>query len=739
MNAQGAAVTGPAAWGGSGLVVLGTLVGASTLRPVLETGPWVGVTAVLVLVLALVTAQVRQVTRSRTAPTFWGLAVGLLSLVSVYSGTGTAPGLPVPTPEALDRLVRLARSGVEAIADGRVPVEPVRGIELFVVAGVVLVYLVADLLALGLGRAGLAGLALLGLWLPVILFEREPGPAALALGGIVFVLLLVLTRPRGRAAGTALPRAVGPVLGAAVVVTVAAMVLGPVTAGLPLYGSVRLEGTWGGGVGGGPLRLSTDLDMRSSLSERSGRTLLTYRTDAPTTGPFRMYTMTEFDGREWARGDADGDFSESDGLLWPERTEDVAPDDRVRITVDVGDLDQDRLPVPVEPRTIEAPGIWRYDASRDEVVGVGSTSTRNTSYMIETSPRDLSPDVLRLAGTASPDGLPGPVLDVPQTAFVADIQALADEVTAGAANPYDQALALQSYFRDVTNFRYDTEVPEAQTDDAVWDFLTQRTGYCVQYATAMVVMSRALGIPARMAIGFLPGQPTSTRGEYAISGRQAHAWPELYFEGAGWVRFEPTPAVQTGAPPVYADPFSGQNLTPEEEELGGTAGPATAPSTAPDASGSQGDDSVGIGSATVPVTAVIGGAGVLVLALAAVTVLLIRRRRARPHEPLGTEEWWAELRARLGARGVTWTDATTPRQVAASIRAAYRSAGHDETPEASLRAVDRLVAAVEDVRYGPLPVEPEPDDLASWVDLAERPLVPLAERPLVTEGADALS
>src|SRR5690606_31594525 len=121
-----------------------------------------------------------------------------------------------------------------------------------------------------------------------------------------------------------------------------------------------------------------------------------------------------------------------------------------------------------------------------------------------------------------------------------------------------QALALQTYFRDISNFRYDTRVPEARTEDAVWDFLTQRTGYCVQFATAMTIMARTLGVPARIGVGFLPGRAdTSVVGRYVVSGRQAHAWPELYFADAGWVRFEPTPATQTGAPPVYADPYGG--------------------------------------------------------------------------------------------------------------------------------------------------------------------------------------
>ncbi|MGM3293757.1 transglutaminase-like domain-containing protein, partial [Escherichia coli] len=80
--------------------------------------------------------------------------------------------------------------------------------------------------------------------------------------------------------------------------------------------------------------------------------------------------------------------------------------------------------------------------------------------------------------------------------------------------------------------------------DELEEFLTDdedgRTGYCEQFASAMAVMARSLGIPARVAMGFL--EPTEEgRGQWVYSTDDLHAWPELYFAGQGWVRFEPTP------------------------------------------------------------------------------------------------------------------------------------------------------------------------------------------------------
>jgi transglutaminase-like putative cysteine protease len=580
---------------------------------------------------------------------------------------------------------------------------------------------------------------LAALFVPAALFDRMPGFAVLLVAGTCFLLLLTLTRPPTASTDRGGRADVGPALGTAALVTALALVTGPLAAALPFYGSVRAPGGWGDQGIGGPLRLSTDLDMRSSLAARSDRPLLRYATSDPGVGPLRMYTMTDFDGAQWRRGpepprDA---LDPAEGLLWPTdptpaltpRDEDAEGRSPTRMSIEVGDLDQDRLPVPTDPRSIEVSGRWLYDAVRDEVVSPGA-GTRGLSYLVEITSRDLSAEVLAQdsAGTSAmpPDS---PALQVPATPFADEIAAVAAEVTSGAGTAYDQALALQTYLRDASTFRYDPQVPEPVTEDAVYDFLTARTGYCVQFATTMAVMARSLGIPARLAVGFLPGRPDGeVRGEYVVTARQSHAWPELYFDDAGWVRFEPTPAVQTGAPPVYADPFVGsatQAPTPMEAE----------PVPAPVASQPQGAQAggtgarVGIGSASVPLAVVLVVATLLVLLVAA-GVVLLRRRRTTP-VPRGPEEAWRELRAALGLAGLTWSDATTPRQAAALVRARYAEvlAGHDEQAGAAAAvdqaatALERLVSAVENERYAP--------ERTSWngVELAE--LVPAAVSPLV--------
>ena len=116
---------------------------------------------------------------------------------------------------------------------------------------------------------------------------------------------------------------------------------------------------------------------------------------------------------------------------------------------------------------------------------------------------------------------------------------LATEATAEADTPYEQALALEAYLR---SFPYDLEVtrpPEGRDVVDYFLFDLQR-GYCDYFASAMVVMARSVGIPARLAVGYAMGSYDFQQGAYVVTEKDAHAWPELYFPDYGWIPFEPT-------------------------------------------------------------------------------------------------------------------------------------------------------------------------------------------------------
>jgi len=120
---------------------------------------------------------------------------------------------------------------------------------------------------------------------------------------------------------------------------------------------------------------------------------------------------------------------------------------------------------------------------------------------------------------------------------------------------YDKALAIQHYLRTIP---YSLDVPKPPLDQDVADYFIfdLKKGYCDYYATAMVVMARSIGIPARLVMGYASGTYDPVNKSYVITEADAHSWPELYFPNVGWVEFEPTAAL----PAIQRPP----DLTPEQ-------------------------------------------------------------------------------------------------------------------------------------------------------------------------------
>ncbi|MCV2393431.1 transglutaminaseTgpA domain-containing protein [Actinotalea sp. M2MS4P-6] len=685
------AVTGVRAWLGALVMLVGLRIGLSSLGSLIAPGPWLATATVAVAVVLLAAAVVRWIGPAEWAPV-GALAAGVLVIVIGYGGDD-GPGLSGwSTPATLTALVR---DGAATINDGHIPVVAGRGLELLVVIGAVAAAVVVDALAIGLRLAGAAGIAMAAMWAPTLVFERPPGTLGLIGGAVCWLLLVWITRPpRGREPEPWRELPVAAVVAAAV--AVGAVLLTPLVTSLPGYGRLVLPATWGPGLyGAGSVALSDDLDMRADLGGRSGFEALRYTTDIADVGPLRTQTLTVFDGTRWTPGDR-GVGVPADGQLWPSA---VASQTTGTITVTLSRIEQGTLPIPLEPRILSLGGGWSYDPVRDEVSGPVS---EGLVYQAEIAPRDLTPEALRADSVGTvPEG--SAELTVPDTAYADQIGALAHDVVGDAPTTYDEALALQSWFRG-TDFTYQTQLAPAQTSDAVWDFLQSKTGYCVQYATAMAVMARDLGIPARVGVGFLPGERDAA-GVVSVSWARAHAWPELYFAGAGWVRFEPTPGVQTGAPPAYADPAI--------ESLGEDPSlvPDTQQTDAPESSGApqQNEGGTNAGGATDGSSSWwpwLAGAGLLVVA--GVGWWAVRRRR---EQVWGPEEAWALLRRDAAERGVEWSDATTPRQAGAVLRAALRDPGSPGE-----QAIDEMVAILEAHRYAPAPQPVDGVDLLALVE-----------------------
>ncbi|MGH3745581.1 MAG: DUF4129 domain-containing transglutaminase family protein, partial [Mycobacteriales bacterium] len=286
------------------------------------------------------------------------------------------------------------------------------------------------------------------------------------------------------------------------------------------------------------------------------------------------------------------------------------------------------------------------------------------------------------------------------------VSATAQAWTAGAVTAYDAAVDIQRHFTS-GDFTYDTTVAYVAGPQGFSQFLADKRGFCEQYATTMAAMMRVLGVPARVAIGFTAGTPDDAGNTWTITGADAHAWPEIWFDDAGWVRFEPTPL------------SGGRALTPAY--TGGRVGPGgpSAPTTVvptvavPGASASQpakldrqpGDRSDGSaagvrssgGGVAGPVWA---GVGVLVLLLLLLVPLLTdratrRRRLARGADP---ELVWRQLLDDAADRLVPVRPSDSPRMAGRRLRAVLGAGGASPPVVAAL---GRLVSAVEEARYAP--------------------------------------
>ncbi|MBC8075885.1 MAG: transglutaminase domain-containing protein, partial [Chloroflexales bacterium] len=161
---------------------------------------------------------------------------------------------------------------------------------------------------------------------------------------------------------------------------------------------------------------------------------------------------------------------------------------------------------------------------------------------------------LREAAATYPAWVTARYLQLPDTISLRTVEKAQEVVAqAGANNNYDKAMAIQSFLR---SFPYNQQIQAAPTgQDAVDYFLFDlRQGYCDYYASAMVVMLRSQGIPARWVQGYAGGTRDMDRDAYLVRENIAHSWPEVYFPDLGWQRFEPTPASYTSLPDRPATP-----------------------------------------------------------------------------------------------------------------------------------------------------------------------------------------
>ncbi len=170
----------------------------------------------------------------------------------------------------------------------------------------------------------------------------------------------------------------------------------------------------------------------------------------------------------------------------------------------------------------------------------GLQTARTMPYMVRSLLPVAEEKVLQTAGQRYPDWIREDYLTLPPE-VPQRVKDLALELTASAATPYDRARAIESYLR---TFPYTLDVPRPPANRDVVDYFLfdLKKGYCDYYASAMVVLARAAGVPARLAIGYAPGTYNLNSRRFVVTEADAHSWVEVYFPGVGWVPFEPTAA-----------------------------------------------------------------------------------------------------------------------------------------------------------------------------------------------------
>lgn len=634
-------------------------------------------------------------------------------------------GSPVPTGttveaarEAVSAAVETARRYAAPVSAGVPPVSPLLW------AGGLGVLLCVEVLAGWLGRMASAALVLLvTLLVPGTVLGADV--SLWIVGCAAAVYLLALYRQHlmrlgdwGRGAGDEGTVRAGASLARA----------GAGIGAVAVVGSLVLSGLVGesgyqlfdgpGGRGGAPgVRVGDPVaDMRRDLRRSVDEPLLQLNTDGDRPDYLRLTALTEFDG-VWRVGprEVPGDQTATGQLPAPPG---LAPDVPTTVSnygVSIGDGFNSRwLPALDHTSWIEAGEDWRYDLSTRDFLATGDASTIGARYRFANSAPDLDAVVLDQAGSSSA-GISPAYTDLPGD-LADEVTRLADEVVRGAGSEFEKARKLQEWFRRDGGFRYDLSVADSLGSDsadllAFLDARTGRVGYCEQFAASMAVMARTQGIPARVAVGFLTPEEIAPD-TYEFSAWDMHAWPELYFPGAGWVRFEPTPSNRASQVPDYTrDPLDAQ---PSDQPTPTTPTPTTPAPTTPDraprdeqAADARGQDG---GAWVVPALGALGG--VLVLGLLAAAPRAVRRRRREERLGRGAEGLWEELRASALDLGLGWPAGLSPRREAAQVERFLATGpaprhgsvtvdtGRAFAPLAAA-ALDRLVACVEDSRYGP--------------------------------------
>ncbi len=444
---------------------------------------------------------------------------------------------------AQDHLSAMASSFGSAVA----PVVPTTGYLVVAALGLWLVAFATDTLAFR-AMGGVEGVlpASVGFVMASALGDGTQMLLATALwAGSAMLVVAMLRAVRAGTSGTWLTTRQSTALGNAARWTavigagavVAGLVVGP---RLPGANAAPLVSTKTAREDATRVTVSPLVDIKSRLSSRSDTVAFRVKSDRPSY--MRIAALDGFDGQRWTPS---FDYTRATGELEPAT---LAPyTQQVVQTITIEKLGRVFVPAAFTPVNVQSSRSLQWDASLQTlVVSKGELKAGDTFTITSAVPdtSKLTKAALAAAGDDPPAEIASRFLELP-VRTTQRVEPLARQIIAdaNAVTRYEQVLALQSYFRN--NFAYDLTVPAGSGNSAIDSFLNAKRGYCEQFAGTMAAMARSLGIPARVAVGFTQGVREGAT-TFRIEGKHAHAWPEIYFTGIGWVPFEPTPS--RGAP-----------------------------------------------------------------------------------------------------------------------------------------------------------------------------------------------
>ncbi|MDO5676534.1 MAG: DUF3488 and transglutaminase-like domain-containing protein [Propionibacteriaceae bacterium] len=667
------------------IVAAAVWLGLLPLAPLVQDLPQVLTRSLFILGTSAVIGFVLALLRAPRAITLLTQLIAILAVL-VWRGLALAP----EADGAVESLRFLSADGVELIQTGAPPLPMEPGVLWLCLVLAAVLVIVVELLVNGLEQPAwsIAPLALTyGISALIISTDLEWWLLAPVILGYVAVLLSVTGA--GEAAGKAsragsyhLSRSLVGLGGGAAALALALLVA--------LIVPLGDKQPWNDGGADGPIQLSDPtVRLDQDLRRPTDSPVLTYRTSTGEPAYLRTVALPKLTSA--GAGLLPMSLNRS-GLdrAYPHRE-----GERVDVEIQMAAVPSEYLPAPFAPASWDADGAWSFDPDTLAIVASGDNRTQQTvnlGYRISSNIPEPSREEIQEAQAGS--GLNAVTREVPD-GLAPEVGTLTRAVVGDAATAGEKALRIQQFLRSA-EFNYSLQAPSSSSSDAISNFLlADRSGYCIHFASAMIAMARIEGIDARMAIGFVPGEQQAD-GTYAVTSHDAHAWPELYLDGLGWVAFEPTPAYSGN--PEYVDPSAMQpeaspSPTPEPTTTAvpTPAAPTAQPTptvqpTAP-TEGTEGTDG---GPAAGWLLGVLGV--LLLLALPALVRLGLRYARLWPGQEAeqAADAAWAEVRALFVDYGLAWPEGS-PGPVG--------QAAAEELPPQGAAALTAISSTVERSRF----------------------------------------